>query len=62
MHRTGLQAQNGTWLVNPFGACKKIFFALRYFRAKLNSIVEFDLKFLPVPVTAYTQTSTLRSR
>jgi len=31
-------------------------------RATLNLIVEFDLKFLPVPVTAYSQTSTLRSR
>ncbi len=31
-------------------------------RATLYSIVEFDLKFLPVPVTAYSQTSTLRSR
>jgi hypothetical protein len=31
-------------------------------RGTLYSIVEFDLKFLPVPVTAYSQTSTLRSR
>jgi hypothetical protein len=31
-------------------------------RAILCSIVEFDLKFLPVPVTAYSQASTLRSR
>ena len=30
-------------------------------RGTLYSIVEFDLKFLPVPVTAYSQTSTLRS-
>jgi hypothetical protein len=29
-------------------------------RATLYSIVEFDLKFLPVPVTAYSQTSTSR--
>jgi hypothetical protein len=31
-------------------------------RAILYPIVEFDLKFLPVLVTAYSQTSTLRSR
>ncbi|MGA2887709.1 MAG: hypothetical protein ABSE51_06625 [Terracidiphilus sp.] len=31
-------------------------------RGTLYSIVEFDLKFLPVSVTAYSQTSTLRSR
>jgi hypothetical protein len=28
-----------------------------HFRATLDLIVEFDLKFLPVPVTAYSQTS-----
>jgi hypothetical protein len=38
------------------------FLGARQIRATLNSIVEFDLKFLPVPVTAYSQTSTLRSR
>ena len=32
------------------------------FCAKLESIVELDTKYLPVPVTAYSQTSTLRSR
>ena len=32
----------------------------RRIRATLYPIVEFDLKFLPVPVTAYSQTSTSR--
>ena len=57
-----LQPEFGT-LPDTLSRSSKRFPAL-FAKSVLHSIVivEFDLKFLPVPVTAYSQTSTLRSR
>jgi hypothetical protein len=53
--------QGGDWIGHGMNTLP-IIYRRWTIRATLYSIVEFDLKFLPVPVTAYSQTSTLRSR